>query len=61
MQPNQLYANKPLDKLIRSAIEPEHINESVLDRMLNQVFELGVSEVYLSLAVKVVNRLKFRF
>ena len=54
----EFHADKPLDKLIRPGIEPEHINESVLSRALDQVFELGVSEVYLSLAVKAVNVLK---
>ena len=54
----EFHADKPLDKLIRPGIEPEHINESVLGRALDQIFELGVSEVYLSLAVKAVNVLK---
>nr|MDT0251553.1 IS1634 family transposase [Endozoicomonas sp.] len=54
----EFHADKPLDKLIRSGIEPEHINESVLGRALDQLFELDVSEVYLSLAVKAVNVLK---
>ena len=52
------HADKPVDKLIRPGIEPEHINDSVLSRALDQLFELGVSEVYLSLAVKAVNVLK---
>ena len=54
----EFHADKPLDKLIRPGIEPENINESVLGRALDQIFELGVSEVYLSLAVKAVNVLK---
>ena len=61
----EFHADKPLDKLIRPGIEPEHINESVLAlgsqpicRALDQIFELGVSEVYLSLVVKAVNVLK---
>ena len=54
----EFHADKPLDKLIRPGIEPEHINDSVLGRALDQLFELGVSEVYLSLAVKAVNVLK---
>ncbi len=47
----EFHADKPLDRLIRSGIESEHINDSVLVRALDQLFELGVSEVYLSLAV----------
>uniref|UniRef100_UPI00389947DD DUF4277 domain-containing protein n=1 Tax=Endozoicomonas gorgoniicola TaxID=1234144 RepID=UPI00389947DD len=41
-----------MDKLIWPGIEPEHNNENVLGRALDLIFELGVSEVYLSLAVK---------
>ena len=54
----EFHADKPLDQLIRPGIEPEHISESVLGRALDQIFELSVSEVYLSLAVKAVNVLK---
>ena len=54
----EFHADKPLDKLIRPGIEPEHINESVLGRALDQLFELDVSEVYFSLAVKAINVLK---
>ena len=42
----------------RPEIEPEHINDSVLGRAPDQLFELGVSGFYLSLAVKAVNVLK---
>ena len=54
----EFHADKPLDKLIRPGIEPEHIKESVLGRALDQLFELDVSEVYFSLDVKAINVLK---
>lgn len=55
---SQYFANKPLDKLIWEGIEPEHINDRVLDRTLDTLFELNVSKAYSELAIKVVKRLK---
>ena len=54
----QFFANKPLDKLIREGIEPEHINDKVLGRALDELFDLDVSKVYFELANKVVTHLK---
>ena len=54
----QFFANKPLDKLIRDGIKPEHLNDKVLGRTLDELFELDVSKVYFELAIKVVNHLK---
>ncbi|UYM14542.1 IS1634 family transposase [Endozoicomonas euniceicola] len=54
----QFFSNKPLDKLIREGIEPEHINDKVLGRTLDELFELGVSKVYFELAIKVATHLK---
>ena len=54
----QFFSNKPLDKLIREGIEPEHINDKVLGRALDELFELDVSKVYFELAIKVVTHLK---
>ena len=54
----QYFANKPLDKLIKKGLEPEHINDKVLGRALDKTFELDVSKVYFGLAIKVANHLK---
>ena len=54
----QFFANKPLDKLIRGGIEPEHINDKVLGRALDVLFDLDVSKVYFELAIKVAKHLK---
>ena len=54
----QYFANKPLDKLIREEIEPEHMNDKVLGRALDELFELDVSKVYFELAIKVAKHLK---
>ena len=50
----RFFDNKPLDKLIREGIEPEHLNDKVLGRALDKLFELGVSKVYFNRAIKVV-------
>ncbi|AMO57623.1 hypothetical protein GZ77_14325 [Endozoicomonas montiporae] len=52
------FANKPLDKLIREGIKPEHMNDKVLGRTLDELFEQDVSKVYSELAIKVVKHLK---
>ena len=54
----QFFANKPLDRLIRDGIEPEHINDKVLGRALDTLFDQDVSKVYFELAIKVVTHLK---
>jgi len=55
---SQFFANKPLDRLIRDGIEPEHINDKVLGRTLDTLFDQDVSKVYSELAIKVVKLLK---
>ena len=52
------HADKPLDKLIRSSIGSEHINDSVLGRVLEKLFGLDVSEVYFITGCQAVNVLK---
>ena len=54
----QFFANKPLDRLIREGIKPEHMNDKVLRRALDELFELDVSKVYFELAIKVATHLK---
>ena len=54
----RFFANKPLDKLIREGIEPEHLNDKVLGRALDELFDLDVSKVYFELAIKVTTHLK---
>ena len=54
----RFFANNPLDRLIRDGIEPEHLNDKVLGRTLDALFDLDVSKVYFELAGKVVKHLK---
>ena len=56
----EFHANKPLDKLIRNGLKPDHINDKVLGRTLDKLYELGVSSLYSMLAQKVVKKLKLK-
>ncbi|MFK0571271.1 IS1634 family transposase, partial [Endozoicomonas sp.] len=40
------------------AIQAEHLNDNILGRALDSLYDAGVSELYLNLAVKVVHHLK---
>ena len=41
-----------LDKLTRERIEPEHMNDKVPGKSLDELFELDVSKVYFEPAIK---------
>lgn len=51
------FSDKPVDRLLGPGIEAEHINDDALGRCLDKLYEQGVSDVYQSLAEKVVNHL----
>ena len=55
------FTSKPLDKLIREGIEPEHINGKVPIMALDNLFDLDFSKVYSELAIKAVRHLKLPF
>ncbi|WP_422444586.1 IS1634 family transposase [Endozoicomonas sp. ALB091] len=54
----EFFEDKPIDRLIGEGIQPEHLNDKVLGRALDSLYDAGVSDLYLNLAVKVVNHLK---
>ena len=54
----EYHADKPLDKLIREGIKPEHINDKIPGRALDKLFDIGVTSIYSRLAIKVVKHLK---
>ena len=54
----EFFEDKPIDRLIGEGIQPEHLNDKVLGRVLDSLYDAGVSDLYLNLAVKVVNHLK---
>ena len=54
----EFFENKPIDRLIGEGIEPEHLNDKILGRALDSLYDAGVSELYLNLALNVVGHLK---
>ena len=53
----QYFASKPVARLLGKPVEAEAINDDVLGRCLDKLYEVGVSELYEGLASKVVNHL----
>lgn len=51
------FSNKPVDRLIGPAIEAKHINDDVLGRCLDKLYEHDVSKIYQVLGEKVVTHL----
>ena len=54
----EFFEDKPIDRLIGEGIQAEHLNDKVLGRALDSLYDAGVSDLYLNLAIKVVNHLK---
>ena len=42
----QFFENKPLDILIKEGIEPNNLNDSVLGRALDSLYEYGVTPLF---------------
>ena len=54
----EFFEDKPIDRLIGEGIRAEHLNDKILRRALDSLYDVGVSDLYLNLAIKVVNHLK---
>ncbi len=48
------FADKPIERLLGAGIKAEHINDDVLGRCLDKLYEHGVSDLYQNLSEKVV-------
>jgi len=51
------FSDKPVERLIGVGIKAEHINDDALGRLLDKLYELGVSELYQGLSERVVSHL----
>jgi transposase len=51
------FENKPTERLIGKGIMPEHLNDDVLGRALDALYERGVSELYSLVALEAAKRL----
>lgn len=54
----EYFEDKPLDRLLGKGIEAEHINDDVLGRCLDKLYDVGVSKLYQQLSEKVISHLK---
>lgn len=54
----EYFAEKPVERLLGQGIQSSHINEDVMGRFLDSLYEEGVSEVYQEIAERVVSYLK---
>lgn len=53
----QFFENKPLDRLLGEGIEPSHLNDKVLGRALDAVYEKGVTALFGIIASEGLKRL----
>lgn len=54
----EYFADKPTERLLGPGILPAHINDDVMGRFLDSLYESGVSELYQELAFSVIQYLK---
>ena len=55
---SSFFESKPVDRLIGWGIEPEHLNDDVLGRALDSLYERGVTELYSIVALEAAKRLE---
>jgi len=53
----QFFENKPLDRLLGVGLEPSHLNDKVLGRTLDTLYEKGVSALFSLIAANGLKRL----
>ena len=54
---SQFFEGKASELLLGKGIAPEHINDDILGRCLDKLYEFGVSKLYMGLAEQVVDKL----
>lgn len=54
---SEYFEDKPVDLLLNSPVKPDHIDDNVLGRTLDKLFEIGVSDLYTKIALKAVSEL----
>jgi len=54
---SEYFKNIPTERLLGAGVLPEHINDDVLGRFLDSLYDKGVSSLYEELARKVINHL----
>ncbi|KHD28881.1 hypothetical protein LH67_07160, partial [Xenorhabdus nematophila] len=54
------FKHKPVERLIGAGIMAEHLNDDVLGRTLDALFDHGVSEIYQVIAEPVIDKLALK-
>ena len=52
----QFFVGKATEHLIGEGVKPEHLNDSRIGRVLDQLYEQGLSRVFLEMALAAVKR-----
>jgi transposase len=55
----QFFERVPTERLIGDGVQPKHLNEGVLGRALDDLFEYGVTELFRDLAAHAAEKLSF--
>ncbi len=54
----QFFVGKATEHLIGEGIQPEHLNDDRMGRVLEQLFEAGLTEVFVAVALKAVKQIR---
>ncbi len=55
---NQFFQDKELEKLLGKGIESQHLNDDKLGRVMDELYALGLSNIFLEIALLAVNKFK---
>lgn len=53
---SEFFESKPIEHLLGPGVEPKHLNDDRLGRVLDQLYELGTTTFFLQAAMQAVNR-----
>jgi transposase len=53
----EYFAERSVERLLGKGVKAEHINNDALGRCLNQLYEIGVSELYQGLSARTTSHL----
>jgi transposase len=54
---SEYFEDKPTDLLIGPSVKHQHIDDNVLGRTLDRLFQVGVTDLYTKIAISVVKHL----
>lgn len=54
----RFFEGKPTEHLLGAGVEPEHLNDDKLGRVLDGLYEAGLSSLFVQVACEAINRLR---